>query len=295
MKNLTLSANYNFLNTTKTLLVLVLFSINLGIKAQQDCSDCPTANCIGSSHASYAAAQAVQDAWSPTTSGTFCMEFTPDVSGPVTRYSYHTITASSSGIIGAVISSSETPVSCSSIRTYSLYATSGDCLGSTSPENLVSTNANGSGFGNPEWNGLISGQNYIMKVQYDVIAGCSMRDQCVTVYSSTVSAAPCVISQTNTITDDCSSPTTFDVQFTITFSNDPGGNLIIRDTDAGNDEYTIAAAGITSPHVFTVTLTKGNGTTNYEAYFSADNTCSTVFTITEPNCSCAAGAGTFSN
>jgi hypothetical protein len=287
MNNLT---DFNFLKMLKTLMVLVLFTSSFSAAAQQNCSDCPTASCLASTHTSYADAQAKHDGWTLANSTTFCTTFSPDVTG-ITRYSYHTITAGTSGLIGAVVSNSD-PSTCTSLKTYSLYATSGDCIASTAPENLVSSNANGSVLGNPEWNGLTAGQNYIMKVQYDIAASCFVQDQCVAVYSP---PASCSISQVNTITDDCSSPTTFDVQFTATFANDPGGNLILRDMDAASDLYTIATGTITSPHVFTVTLNKGNGTTNYEVYFSTDATCNEAFTLTEPNCPCLADPGTISN
>ena len=166
-----------------------------------------------------------------------------------------------------------------------------DCSAPIAPDR---TNAQpvGSLF-NPEWDNLTPG-DYVLCYTGNV-SGCAGFDLDAIGYYNVVPPAPCSISQTNTITDGCSSPTTFEVQFTVTFSNDPGGNLILRDTDASSDEYTIAVAGITSPHVFTVTLNKGNGTTNYEVYFSNDAGCNEVFTLTEPNCLCDAESGTFSN
>lgn len=97
-----------------------------------------------------------------------------------TYISYHTVTASSTGELGVVISIGFNTAGgpCNETKGAVLYPV-GNC---TSPVNPTSINPNGGTKYNPEWTGLTPNATYVLLITIDIPAGCDMLDHCESFY-----------------------------------------------------------------------------------------------------------------
>jgi len=143
------------------------------------CGTCASAVCpISGPYSDYTTAN------SPLNQCGSLYAFSPFVVGATTYTTYHTVTTSSSGTLGIIVSNKNSPTGpCSAIRTSTLYPVGSSCTGPILPN---TTTANGSTYYNPEWYGLTPSTSYIVKVVYTVAAGCQIEDYCASYYTPTV-------------------------------------------------------------------------------------------------------------
>ena len=116
-----------------------------------------------------------------------------------THTTFHSVTSSSDGSIGMIITLKEGgPTNpCGITKVAKLYPAGNNCL-SGSAISATTTTANGSQFYNPEWSGLTPNASYILEIQFTIPNGCELVDHCESFYypNSTPSVG----------CGDCSSP-----------------------------------------------------------------------------------------
>ncbi len=146
------------------------------------CGSCVAPSCVVSTVANFTAGESKHANW-PIDKNSFCEEYFPQIAGPATTESYHTVTIGTSGLLGAVVSAyAGGGLGCVVGRTYELFPNGATC---TVGNNIapVGNNVNGSAYENPEWNGLTPGGTYTMKVTYNIPGGCDLADHCQVYYS----------------------------------------------------------------------------------------------------------------
>ncbi|MFY7886018.1 MAG: hypothetical protein ACOVOV_14355, partial [Dolichospermum sp.] len=153
------------------------------------CGNCATPNCpIAGPYPSYTLAN--------TNNISNCNVLASNLNGPTTYVSYYTVTSSSIGSIGAIISNQNGGIAgCNASKVAVLYSPS-NCATSTSPIAAV-LGANGSSYYNPEWTGLTPNTTYTMVVTTTILGSCWIEDQCVSYYQ------PTVVGCTTCITASC--------------------------------------------------------------------------------------------
>jgi gliding motility-associated-like protein len=162
------------------------------------CGNCATPNCpIAGPYPTYTLAN--------TNNISNCNVLASNLNGPTTYVSYYTVTSSSIGSIGAIISNQNGGIaSCNASKVAVLYTPS-NCATSTIPIAAV-LGSNGSSYYNPEWTGLTPNTTYTMVVTTTVLGSCWIEDQCVSYYQPTVvgcttcATATCPVSSITTVT-----------------------------------------------------------------------------------------------
>ena len=151
---------------------------NTGISCLVSCGTCSTPNClIAGPYTNYNDASVFSN---------HCSQMNDLSSSPITAstyITYHSLTASSSGTVGMVISLQEGgPTSpCGITKVAKLYPSGSSCS-AASAISPTTTTANGSTFYNPEWTGLTANATYIVEITFTIPSGCSLIDHCESFY-----------------------------------------------------------------------------------------------------------------
>lgn len=158
--------------------VLCTESSNTGISCVTSCGTCSSPTClIAGPYTDYNDASVFSN---------HCSQMNDLSASPITSStytSYHSLSSSSTGTLGMVISVQEGGPSnpCGVTKIAKLYPTGTNCSAASSISSTTTT-ANGSTFYNPEWTGLTPNTNYIVEVEFTIPSGCSLIDHCESYY-----------------------------------------------------------------------------------------------------------------